>query len=451
VFDPRVLGEGPERENRRLALEVMSAALAAVDPQEAVRRHVQREGDLLWVAGQAYDLGRYRRVYIVGGGKASAAMAAALEDLLGDRLAGGVVNVKDGYTLPLQRVRLREAGHPLPDERGLRGTREMLALVRQAGEDDLVIALISGGGSALMVAPVEGVTLADLQALTDLLLRSGATIGEMNAVRKHLSLVKGGQLARAAAPATVIALLVSDVVGSPLDVIASGPAAPDESTFGQAWAILERYDLLCRAPPAVVDHLRSGLQGELPETPKAGDPILARVQNLIVASNRLAAEAGLTRARDLGLQAMLLTTYLEGEAREVGRVLASVGREMSTHGQPLTPPACLVAGGETTVTVRGAGLGGRNQELTLGAAPGLSGLRGVLVAGLGTDGTDGPTDAAGAIADGNTLARAAAAGVDPHASLAANDSYRFFQALNDLLLTGPTNTNVNDLMFVFAF
>lgn len=450
-FDQRVLTEGPERENRARALEVMAAALAAVDPQQAVHRHVRRQGDLLEVEGRAYDLRRYRRIYVVGGGKASAPMAAALEELLGDRLTGGIVNVKDGCALPLRRVQVLEAGHPLPDERGLAGARQMLDLVRGAGEDALVIAAISGGGSALMVAPVDGVSLADLQCLTDLLLRCGATIGELNAVRKHLSQIKGGQLARAAAPATVIALLVSDVVGSPLDVIASGPAVPDTSTFAQVWGILERYGLLRQAPPAAVAHLRRGLRGEIPETPKPGDPVLERVQNVIVASNLLAAEAALARAQALGMRTLLLSTYLEGEAREVGRVLAAIARELALRAQPLPRPACILAGGETTVTVRGQGLGGRNQELALGAALGLEGLPGVLVAGLATDGSDGPTDAAGALADGATLSRARALGLDPYAALGHNDSYHLFQALGDLLLTGPTRTNVNDLAFVFAF
>ncbi|MDI7277651.1 MAG: glycerate kinase, partial [Anaerolineae bacterium] len=405
---------------------------------------------VLRVDGESYDLRRFRRIYVVGAGKASAPMAEALEELLGERLTGGVVNVRDGYARPLARIRLKEAGHPVPDERGLAGTREMLALLQDAGEEDLVIAVISGGGSALLVAPVEGVTLADLQRLTGLLLRSGATIGEMNAVRKHLSLVKGGQLARAAAPAPLIALILSDVVGSPLDVIASGPAAPDESTFADAWAVLERYRLLQEAPPAAVAYLRRGLDGLVPETPKPGDPALARVRNVIVASNRLATLAGLARADELGMHTLLLSTYVEGEAREVGRVLAGVAREVALHGQPVPRPACIVAGGETTVTVRGPGLGGRNQELALGAALGLAGLERALVASLASDGSDGPTDAAGAIADGTTLARAAALGLDPHASLAANDSYRFFSALGDLLVTGPTHTNVNDLVLVMV-
>ncbi len=449
-FDRRVLEQGPDRWLRAQALEVMAAALKAADPAEAVRRHVRRDVDLLRVEGEVYDLRRYRRIFVIGAGKASAPMAEALEEVLGERLTGGVLNVKDGYTRPLRRIRVQEAGHPVPDARGLAGTRAILALLQDAGPDDLVIAVISGGGSALLVAPAEGVTLEDLQRLTDLLLRSGATIGEMNAVRKHLSLVKGGQLARAAAPAALVALILSDVVGSPLDVIASGPTAPDESSFAEAWAVLERYRLVDEAPPAVVEHLRRGLRGEVPETPKPGDPVLARVTNVIVGSNRLAALAALARAEELGMHTLLLSTFVEGEAREVGRVLAAVAREVAQHDQPLPRPACIVAGGETTVTVRGSGLGGRNQEVALGAALSLPGLERVLVASLATDGSDGPTDAAGAVADGTTLARAAALGLDAHASLVANDSYHFFQALGDLLITGPTNTNVNDLMVVMV-
>ncbi|MGQ9681178.1 MAG: glycerate kinase type-2 family protein [Anaerolineae bacterium] len=450
-FDPAVLGSGAQGEDRRVALDVMAAALAAVEPGEAVRRHVHRQGSVLDVDGQRYDLDSYRRILVVGAGKASAAMAAAVEGLLGERISAGVVNVKDGYTLPLARVRLQEAGHPLPDARGLEGTEAILRLLRDLREDDLVLALLSGGGSALLTAPVEGVSLADLQETTDRLLCCGATIQELNAVRKHLSRVTGGQLARAAGRAAVISLIVSDVVGSPLDVIASGPTAPDATTFADALTVLARHGLSERVPRAVMTCLREGERGQRPETPKVGDPVFARVQNVIVASNRLAAEAALARARALGLQALLLSTYIEGEAREVGRVVAGLAREEALHGAPLQRPACLILGGETTVTVRGRGKGGRNQELALAAALALEGLTGVVVASLATDGSDGPTDAAGALADDTTLERARAAGLDPQKALAENDSYHFFAALGDLLVTGPTMTNVNDLMFVFSF
>ena len=450
-FDSVVLRPGPQCERRRVALDVMTAALAAVEPGEAVRRHVRREGSTLEVDGQRYDLASYRRVLVVGAGKASAAMAVAVESLLGERISGGSVNVKDGYTLPLKRVRLHEAGHPVPDARGLKGTEDILRLLDDVREDDLVLTVLSGGGSALLTAPVEGVSLADVQELTDQLLRCGATIHELNAVRKHLSRVKGGQLARVAARAAVVSLIVSDVVGSSLDVIASGPTAPDASTFADALDVLRRYGLTARVPPAVAAYLLEGQRGERPETPKAGDPAFARVQNVIVASNRLAAEAALARARALGLQALLLSTYIEGEAREVGRILAALAQEEAQHGHPLPRPACLIMGGETTVTVHGGGKGGRNQELVLAAAPAIDGLAGVVVASLATDGSDGPTDAAGALADSATLSRARAAGLDPLEALAENDSYHFFSALGDLLITVPTMTNVNDLMFVFAF
>ena len=450
-FPEALLKEGRVREQRSRALDVLAAALVAVDPETAVRRFLQRDGDQLRVEGRVYDLRRYRRVLVVGAGKAGAAMARAVEGVLGDRVAAGVVNVKDGYTAPTERVRLVEAGHPIPDERGVAGARQMAELLRDAGPDDLVLCLISGGGSALMELPPEGLALADLQRLTDVLLRSGATINEMNAVRKHLSLIKGGGLARLAHPATVVALILSDVVGNPLDVVASGPTVPDTATYADAVAVLDRRQLWDQVPATIADRLRAGQAGRLPETPKPGDPIFESVQNVVVASNELAALAAVERAEELGFRTLLLSTYVEGEAREVGKVFAAVARELATAGRPLPRPACVVAGGETTVTVRGSGKGGRNQELALSAALALGGLRDVLVVAAATDGTDGPTDAAGALVDGTTVERALALGLDPYAHLADNDAYHFFARLGDLLVTGPTNTNVNDLTFVFAF
>src|SRR5579884_1750300 len=436
---------------RDLARSVLDAALAAVAPDAAIRRHVQRDGRWLVVDGERYDLERYRRVVVVGAGKASGLMAQCVEDLLGDRLNAGLVIVKDGYAVPTKRIAVREAAHPLPDARGVAATGELLTLLLGLDGRDLVLLLLSGGGSALLEQPAPGLDLAALQATTDLLLRAGATIGELNAVRKHLSAVKGGGLARAAGGATVLALVLSDVVGSPLDVIASGPAAADTSTYADALAVLARYDLTDRVPAAVAAHLRAGAAGERPETPKPGAPELESVRHVLVGDVAQAAEAAVARARELGLQALLLSTYVEGEAREVGRVLAALARELAAHGRPLARPACLVLGGETTVTVRGAGLGGRNQEVALGALPDLAGLADVLVLSAATDGGDGPTDAAGAWADGTSLARATALGLDPLDYLARNDAYHFFAALDDLLRTGPTLTNVNDLMFVYAF
>jgi hydroxypyruvate reductase len=386
-------------------------------------------------------------------------MAAAVRALVGARLTGGVVVTKYGHVDPrldLGPVQVFEAGHPIPDEAGLLGTRRMVELVANATERDLVLVLLSGGASALLTLPAEGLTLADLRSLTDLLLRSGAAITELNTMRKHLSRVKGGDLARLASPARVIGLVLSDVVGDPLDVIASGPTAPDPSTFSDAWAVLERHNLVECVPRAVVERLKAGMAGCVPETPKPDDPlfqstILPTIQNVVVGSNRQAAEAAVATARGLGWNCLLLSTYVEGEAREVGRLAAALAREMALHDCPVPRPACLVWGGETTVTVRGQGRGGRNQELALAAAMAMEGLSSVLLVALGTDGTDGPTDAAGAIATGATAARARALGLDPFRSLADNDSYPFFQALDDLIRTGPTGTNVNDLLMLYAW
>ena len=435
---------------------VQDAALAAVEPGAAVRRHVQREGERLIVAGRAYDLDSFEHVWVVGAGKAAPAMAAALYDLLGQRLTGGLVVTKIGHSTgawasgPIETV---EAGHPLPDEAGIEAGRRIAELVQRAGAGgrDLIIAIISGGGSALLSLPAEGISLADLQATTDLLLRCGASIGELNAVRKHLSLVKGGGLARLAAPCPLVSLILSDVVGDPLEAIASGPTAPDSSTFAHAWTVLERYGLSDRVPAPVRYRLQAGVRGDLPDTLKPGDPRFRNVQNVVVGSNRLAAEAAVDEAQRQGMNALLLSTFVEGEARQVARVAAALARELAATDHPVRRPACLVWGGETTVTVTGTGRGGRNQELALAAAIALEGVPGVLLVALGTDGTDGPTDAAGAVASGETAARARAAGLDAGAYLANNDAYSFFDALGDLIRTGPTGTNVNDLAFVFAF
>lgn len=458
---------------RQQLIEIMTAALRAVDPAEAVRRHLQRRGDILQVGGAHYDLRRFRRVIVLGGGKAGAPMAAAVMEILGDRVAGGAVVVKHGHTAPsgmwqvrfgygdgipasrplasLGPIELIEAGHPVPDEAGLMGARRVLGWLNGLSAEDLVICLISGGGSALLPAPVEGVRLEDKQALTELLLRAGATINEINAVRKHCSLLKGGQLARQAAPATLITLVMSDVVGSPLDVIASGPTVPDPSTFADAYAVLERYGLIEQAPASIVAHLRQGMAGRLTETPKPGDPCFEHVQTIVIGDNRIAAQAAAECARQLGFSAQVLTTFVEGEAREVARVCAALLKEEAQANAPLPRPACLILGGETTVTVRGQGKGGRNQELALAAALALDGWSDVAIVSLGTDGTDGPTDAAGAVATGWTVRAGKAVGLDAAAMLSDNDAYRFFSALGDLIVTGPTGTNVNDLILALAW
>lgn len=436
---------------------ILAAALNAVDPAAAIAQHLHRSDDRLTVQGRHYDLADYRRVFVVGAGKAGVPMAYAVSKILGDRLTQGVIVVKDGYAQsredlhPAPGLDILEAGHPIPDERGVRAARRIIALLETTRADDLVICLISGGASALLVSPAEGITLNDLQQLTSALLASGANINEINTMRKHLDRVKGGKLARLAAPAHLVSLILSDVIGDPLDVIGSGPTAPDSSTFEDAYQVLERYGLLDRVPPAVLAVLQRGRQGDILENPAPHDPLFAKVHNAIIGSNILAANAALAQADKEGLNPMLLTTYLQGEARQVGLVLAGILRQISDSDLPVPRPACLVAGGETTVTLNGDGLGGRNQELALGAVQELAGLPAIALVALATDGGDGPTDAAGAVVTGETQARARQLGLDPNAYLARNDSYHFFDPLGDLLKPGPTQTNVNDLTFLFAF
>ncbi|MBC8161991.1 MAG: DUF4147 domain-containing protein [Roseiflexaceae bacterium] len=438
---------------------VLAAALEAVDPAVAVRRYLKRAGDTLLVGERAIDLRTVERVFVVGAGKAGLPMAQATAEVLGERLSAGVVIVKDepgfGLQFDLQsaspNLQFFAAAHPIPDQRGVNGTARIAQLLAGTTARDLVIALISGGGSALLTQPVAGVTLAELQQLTKLLLRCGASIGEINALRKHLDLVKGGGLARMASPAQLAALILSDVVGSPLDVIASGPTVADHSTFADALAVLERYDVTSQVPMAILAHLRRGLAQQVEETLKPGDWRLAQVSNLIIGSNFQAAQAALAQAAALGFNTLLLTTFLQGEARAAGQLLAAIAREVASSGSPLPRPACLVAGGETTVTLRGEGLGGRNQELALAAVVELAGLEHVALITLATDGGDGPTDAAGAVVTGETLRRAGELGLLPEAFLARNDAYNFFQPLGDLLLPGLTRTNVNDLTFIFAW
>jgi glycerate 2-kinase len=424
-----------EAKLRRQALAIFKAALRASNPAEAVVRRLSRE-----------DLSRYRNIYVAGAGKAGAAMAGAAERVLGRRIARGLLNVKDGHVAPLRRIELNECGHPVPDERGVEGARRIAEIAAGASADDLVLCLISGGASALLPLPADPITLDEKQEVTKLLLACGASIHEINAVRKHISQIKGGQLARLAYPARVLALLLSDVIGDDLDVIGSGPTAPDASTFAMARAILEKYGIFQRVPASVHERLERGGRGEIPETPKQGDAIFKRVRNEVIGSNRLAVDAAAARAGELGFRTLVLSTFVEGETREIARMHAAIAKEIVHAGRPLKPPACVITGGETTVTLRGDGLGGRNQEFALSAAIDIADLPNVVVFSAGTDGSDGPTDAAGAIADGRTLAR------NPLAPefLSRNDSYRYFEGLGDLIVTGPTNTNVMDVRLLLV-
>lgn len=443
----------PIERQRQAAEQVLRAALAAVEPRAAVRNALRVDGSVVEAAGRPIPLNGLRRVLVVGAGKASAPMAAAVEEVFaGTGLpVEGVVVVKYGHTAPTRQVAIHQAGHPVPDQAGVAATREIMQLLHDADERDLVVAVISGGGSALVTLPEAGLSLADLQATTDTLLRCGAAIDEINAVRKHLDAMKGGGLARRAAPAQVLSLVLSDVVGNPLDVIASGPTVPDSSTWADALGVLRRYGIEDLVPPAVRERLSAGVAGKIPDTPKPGDPLFARAETVVVGSNLLACQAAAREAERLGLHALVLTTYVEGEAREVARVLAGLLREVHASGNPLPRPCCLVAGGETTVTVRGPGKGGRNQELALAAIPPLAGLPDVLLASIGTDGNDGPTDAAGGLVDGETARQAATLGLDLARHLAENDAYPLLERVGSLVRTGPTNTNVNDLYLLFAF
>jgi hydroxypyruvate reductase len=420
---------------RRQALSIFKAALRAANPAEGVARALAHQ-----------DLARYRHIYVVGAGKAGAAMARAAERVLGRRIARGLLNVKYGHVVPLRRIELNECGHPVPDQRGVDGAARIAEIAAGAGPDDLLLCLISGGASALLPLPADPITLDEKQEVTKLLLACGADIHEINAVRKHISQIKGGQLARLAYPARVLSLLLSDVIGDDLDVIGSGPTAPDASTFALARAILDKYGIFERVPASVQERIENGARGLIPETPKQGERIFTRVRNVVIGGNRLAVDAAAARARELGFRTMVLSTFVQGETREIARMHAAIAKEIVHAGRPLKPPACVITGGETTVTIRGDGLGGRNLEFVLSAAIDISGLPRVAVLSAGTDGSDGPTDAAGAIADGRTLAR------NPLAPefLARNDSYRYFEGLGDLVVTGPTNTNVMDVRLILV-
>ena len=444
-----LLGNSSSESNRALrrdALEILTAAVESVDPGEAVRRSLRVTDYTLSCGGVDYDLTGKSRVYVVGGGKAGAAMAQAVWGLLGERIDGGSVNIVEGTCAPpeIGRIVLNGASHPVPNRNGVRGVEAMLSLTEGLDEADLVIVLISGGGSALMTYPAEGVDLEDVKALTQLLLRSGASIDELNAVRKHLSDFKGGQLARSLHPAKILGVVLSDVVGDPLETIASGPTSPDTTTYEDAVEVLRGYGLWERTPRAIIERLNQGRRGEVDETPKPGDPIFDNVQNVIVGSNTTALRAAAAKAEDLGYHSTIVTSALTSEASEAGRYLAGFVGEALSSDDTRRGSTAAIFGGETVVNVTGSGAGGRNQEVALGAVQGMAGTE-ALIATLATDGVDGPTEAAGALVDGETLRRSSRLGLDASEHLRENDSYGFFSVLGDALVTGPTGTNVNDI------
>ncbi len=438
---------------RTEAKAIFRESLRPVNPYGAVKNFVRIENDQLILGKDGedqdtLDLKQFDRISLVGGGKATAPMAKAMEALLGDRIHMGMINVKYGFTETLSVTRIVEAGHPLPDENGVKGTESIMNFLAKANNKDLIISLISGGGSALLCQPARGISLQEKQAVTGMLLDCGASIDEINAVRKHISAAKGGQMARAAFPATVVNLMLSDVVGDKMDVIASGPFVPDSSTFEDALGTLRKYDLK-GVPGSIVKRLEDGAQGRIPDTPKEGDPVFLYVSNIIVGSNILALEAAEKKAMALGYDTLILSSLIEGETRDVARVHCAIAREICRSGRPIGKPACIISGGETTVTMRGNGLGGRNQEFCLTSAVEIAGLpEKMVVLSGGTDGNDGPTDAAGAVVDPYTVERGRKAGVSAVDFLNNNDAYHFFEKTEDLLMTGPTNTNVMDVRFL---
>ena len=447
---------------------IFRAGVERVNPGALISAGLRLEGSKLNVQSESasltIDLGQFERILVLGAGKASAAMAAGLEQVLGERIHEGVVVVKYGHTEELKRIRLIEAGHPVPDEQGVRGAEAVAALARRADEKTLVVNLISGGGSAILPAPFQAkgasgtlsLSLQDKRTATQVLLACGATIQEFNCIRKHISALKGGRLAELLYPARSLNLILSDVVGDRLDTIASGLTVADETTFAQALAIVENYGIEEKLPAAVVDLLRRGAAGEFPETPKPGDPVFASVSNVLLGTNYTALSAAAAKADQLGYAPVVLSSRVVGEAREVARVLAAIALDTSAKGLMTKKPACLLCGGETTVTLRGEGLGGRNQELALSflqeiGAAGAAAVKGLYFLSAATDGNDGPTDAAGAFASADILERARKQQMSIPGYLARNDSYHFYEAVGGLLKTGPTNTNVCDLQICLIY
>ncbi|HPQ45297.1 MAG TPA: glycerate kinase [Syntrophales bacterium] len=430
--------------------EIFDAGLKAADPGEAIRRAVNLNGKCLVIGGRKYDLGAFDRILVIGAGKAATSMASALEGILGSSITEGAITTKYGYGLDLDIVSVTEAGHPIPDESGVHGSERILNLLEETGEKDLVLCVISGGGSALLPMPAGGIALGDKQDTTQALLDCGADIHEINTIRKHISGIKGGRLAEAAFPATLVTLILSDVTGDDLDVIASGPTVPDRSTFRDCMAIVNKYDLEEKLPLPVITHLKNGVQGNVPDTPKPGNPVFDKTFALIIGSCALSVFAAKQKAVEFGYNTLILSSSIEGETRDVAKVHAAIAKEMVKSGNPVQPPGCVISGGETTVTIHGDGLGGRNMEFVLAAAMEIDGLEGVTFLSGGTDGTDGPTDAAGAIADGTTVGNGRKRGYDAAGYLRNNDSYHFFEATGDLLITGPTLTNVMDLRIMLV-
>ncbi len=430
---------------KETAFTILQSAISAVKPATIFSQKLQINENKLYVEEHCFDLTAFENIYIIGAGKASAYMAQAMEDLLGNRISSGCVTVKYDHGVPCQIVKIREAGHPLPDENALQATEEILKIAQKVGVTDLVICLISGGGSALMEKLPQSIPLADLQATSQQLLACGATIQEVNTIRKHLSLVKGGQLAKAIFPAVCVTLIISDVIGDSLESIASGPTAPDFSSFSDALDVIQKYQLEKQLPSNILNHIQSGVNGIVAETLKPDDPVFKSVYNCILGNNLTALQSAEKAAVKFGFNTLILSSQIQGEAREAARVIAGIIKEVIATGHPLKPPACILFGGETTVTIRGTGKGGRNQEFALAALQELKAVNAPYsFLCCGTDGTDGPTDAAGAFVSPEICQAAEKANLNPERYLNNNDAYHFFGQINGLIKTGPTGTNVMD-------
>ena len=424
---------------RQKAIEIFLAGVESVKPRNLIRNYVSINNDILWISGTSFDLAAIKNIYAVGFGKASAAMSQALESVLGEKITGGCVITKYGHSVPQQIVEIIEAGHPVPDENGMRGTERILSIVKNAGKDDLVICLISGGGSALLADVPNGCTLEDMRLLNSLLLKTGANITEINCIRKHLSKVKGGLLSKAAHPARLVSLIISDVIGDPLDVIASGPTVPDPTTFTDAVSILKRYQIESEIPNQIYKVLLDGMKDKQKETLKISDEVLLNTKNLVIGTNKLALEKAKEKAESFGYKPRIVTNTLEGDVTDVaGYIIESV--------KAAGKNSCLLFAGEPTVKVTGTGLGGRNQHFALIIANLLKDMPDITVLAAGTDGTDGPTDATGAIVDSCTRENAYRLNLNMEQYIHNNDAYHFFKQEGGLIVTGPTQTNVMDLI-----
>jgi glycerate 2-kinase len=435
--------------HKKIAIDMINSALQTVDPYQLILEQLNLEGNILFIQNRKeIDLTDFNKIYVIGAGKGTAPMSLAVEELLGDRLTNGAINVKYGHGQNLNKIKLFEAGHPILDENTIKNTKQILQIADKAGENDLVIVLITGGGSALLELLPDDIGLNDLTNLNQLLLSSGAAIDEINTIRKHVSLIKGGQLAKRIAPAKTISLILSDVIGDPLQSIASGPTAPDETTFAQAVDIILKYGLLDKIPAKIVTYLQQGLKGKISETPNKDDPVFNLVSNYVIGNNALALNRLRYEAENYGYNTILLTDRVQGEAKEIAKLLAGIIKSGIDSGFPVASPGCILLGGEPTVTLTGSGKGGRNQEITLATFQQLKDCRSEFYfCSFGTDGTDGPTNAAGAWIDENTINMVNNKNLSIADYMKNNDSYHFFKAIDQLIITGPTRTNVMDLIF----